>query len=110
MAKKKIGVTAMQGVSAHLVRIDKTGKQWDDTVVIDIGPGLNVYHTDYGDGTYNQQYTDYGDGAYNQQYTDYGDGGGYQDYTEYGNETYYEEAPAYDGGGDYAAEGNGDGM
>ena len=50
MTKKRIGVTAMQGVSAHLVRIDKTGKQWDDTVVIDIGPGLNVYHTDHGDG------------------------------------------------------------
>ena len=74
--------------------------------------GYGTYDNGYGyyDGNGYQGYTDYGDGTYNQQYTDYGDGGGYQDYTEYGNETYYEEAPAYDGGGDYAAEGNGDGM
>ncbi len=73
------------------------------------GNGYQGY-TDYGNGTYDQQYTYYDDGSGYQGYTDYGDGSGYQGYTDYGDGTYYEETPAYDGGGDYVAEGDGSGA
>ena len=48
--KRRIGITAMQGVSAHLVRVNPNNKKWDDTVIIDIGPGLSVHHSERGDG------------------------------------------------------------
>ena len=48
--KRRIGITAMQGVSAHLVRVNPNDKKWDDTVIIDIGPGLSVHNSEHGDG------------------------------------------------------------
>ena len=49
MARKKIGVSAMQGVFAHLVPFGN-GKFRDESLMLDIGPGLKVYYKDRGQG------------------------------------------------------------